>query len=582
MTESKWKICLLDSFRIERNGRVVQHLGDRKWELVLAYLGLHATTPVARLAVIEALWPDRSTQLGRSRLTETLCILRKQLRDMGMPADAIVGDRRIIQLNPSVHTDVDLYRDSVAVALAQQEDPVERARHLGAAAAMYGGGLLPAVTEPWAQSAREELAAMHEGAVGQLRTTLATIDAVSAGTLAGDVPANLLVAIQTPFGAPPIQMPRAPTTPPRPRPITEVLEELPRRHVERCVALAEEAEPHLLGPNRQRWLGILDGEYGRLKTALDWVIEHGDGEHALRIAGALWVYWHVRSLADEGRLYLERVLAIGGAAPGAAVKAKCLNGAGVLAVIDGDLVVGQHRLEEALEIWMAADDEVWVARTLSGLGIVAYKEGDYDAARRRYAEAIRILQRRDRLDLLSSVLHDAGIAEKDAGEYDEAERLFRLRLDVCQQSGDDGGVAGSLAGLGTIAQHRGDYVAAESLCESALRMYESAGDLQGVGFTSLALGYSRYRAGDLAGAERFYEASLETARIRGHLREVGEASRYLASLAAEHGDLERATSLYLQALHALRGTSDAAGISKVEEALAELINANDAQARGTD
>ena len=50
-----------------------------------------------------------------------------------------------------------------------------------------------------------------------------------------------------------------------------------RRHAEFFLALAEEAEPWLRGPEQAAWFERLDAENDNLRAALSWLLEQGEG-----------------------------------------------------------------------------------------------------------------------------------------------------------------------------------------------------------------------------------------------------------------------------------------------------------------
>jgi predicted ATPase len=77
-------------------------------------------------------------------------------------------------------------------------------------------------------------------------------------------------------------------------------EAVQERHQAFFVALAEEAEPQLTGAEQRLWLERLETEHDNLRAALEWRAE----EAVLRLAGALWRFWWVRSHFGEGRAWL--------------------------------------------------------------------------------------------------------------------------------------------------------------------------------------------------------------------------------------------------------------------------------------
>src|SRR5258708_7602191 len=87
-------------------------------------------------------------------------------------------------------------------------------------------------------------------------------------------------------------------------------EEIARRaHADYFMQFAEEAEPALKGPQLVMWLERLEREHDNLRAALQWALEGGRAEMALRLGTALERFWVVRGHRNEGRAFLERALA---------------------------------------------------------------------------------------------------------------------------------------------------------------------------------------------------------------------------------------------------------------------------------
>jgi predicted ATPase/class 3 adenylate cyclase len=87
-------------------------------------------------------------------------------------------------------------------------------------------------------------------------------------------------------------------------------DEIARRHAHAYLALAEEAQPHLQGPEQKRWLDRLELEHDNFRAAIDWTISTRRAEEACRLVYALWRFWQARGHLAEGSQIAERVLAL--------------------------------------------------------------------------------------------------------------------------------------------------------------------------------------------------------------------------------------------------------------------------------
>src|SRR5215218_11067879 len=165
-------------------------------------------------------------------------------------------------------------------------------------------------------------------------------------------------------------------------------EEIKRVHAEYFLTLAEEAYPQLRGPNQLEWLERLEAEHDNMRAAHSWALERKETEVALRLGGALWVFWSVRGYYSEGRRWLKEALAINGRVS-PEVRAMALAGVGSLAEDQGDLDRAKEACDEGLELLANEAREASEAKLclLALLGWMAWQREEYGQAQQLFEES---------------------------------------------------------------------------------------------------------------------------------------------------------------------------------------------------
>lgn len=358
------------------------------------------------------------------------------------------------------------------------------------------------------------------------------------------------------------------------------------------LALAEQAEPELTGPAQAHWLERLDSERDNLRSALDWSLGHAQGEWALRLAGALVLFWRVRGHFSEGRDLLEAALSAGqGEAP--ALRAKALWGAGFLTLMAGDpqgavpsleqslsgfreqgdlrgcaralLILGNCKqyfaetsvlplLEESAALAREAGDRWCLLHALGVAGFENAKRGELPAARRVFEECLDLARDGEDKQGLRFGLMGLGSVAHSQGDYRLAETLLEEALAIACALGEDYSRVEALRYLGWLALDRGDYVRARELLAQALALIPESALPEAAGVTLLLLGRVAHAAGDPSGARRRFEE----ARTRAGTAIPIMALQWKGDLAVDEGDSEESRRLLDDALAAarMRGQKD--------------------------
>jgi predicted ATPase/transcriptional regulator with XRE-family HTH domain len=351
-----------------------------------------------------------------------------------------------------------------------------------------------------------------------------------------------------------------------------------RRHAGWYLALAEEAAPALAGPDAAAWLARLDEEHDNLRSALGWACGQGDGEIALRLAGALGRFWAQRGHLSEGRRWCAAALAlpVGARADTPRVRINCLAAAGRLAIGQAAYGEADGFLGEAEALAREHGAPAELAAVLNTQGLLARSQDRYAASAQAYAEALELARSaghhgeeaaallglayramftgdaaragalteeslaaarrsQDRL-ILAQALFFLGWGASNTGAYERAEVLETEALDLFAELGEAGEHAEALFVLGTIAVFTGDYRRAEDLFERSLAERRGRGDEHTSARHLGGLGTALLNAGDLARARAVLDESLVVARRFGDRWSSAMSLMLLGHLRLAEGD----------------------------------------------
>jgi predicted ATPase len=318
-----------------------------------------------------------------------------------------------------------------------------------------------------------------------------------------------------------------------------------QRHLEQALALAEAAEPELLGPGQQLWLGRLDLEHDNQRAALAWALTRPQADAAMRLGGALMRFWAIRGHFDEGRRWTGRMLAHPGAhAAPAPLRLKALSADGMLARLQGDYSQARRSLEACLELGRAAGEKRWVAVALNGLGLVARRQGDPETAAALYEESLALSRETgDRRDIINALANLAGVVNAQ-GDHRRAAALYEESLAFSRETGDRLGIAADLNNLANTVFDLGDYERARTLYEESDALYREGGDQYGRTLTLYNLGDLALRMGDPERARARLAEGLALTCALGDSARCAEYLERLAALAASLGAPGRAARLW--------------------------------------
>jgi len=248
-----------------------------------------------------------------------------------------------------------------------------------------------------------------------------------------------------------------------------------RRHRDWFAELAARAEGDWISSRQVEWAARLRREQPNLRAALEFsVADPDEAATGMRIASALEQLWVARGTLSEGRLWLDRALALPTEAP--VERARALRLDAWFALLQGDTNEAVRMLDEARALADAAGDDVALAYVVQTSGMLAMFQGDVssavdllDEAVARFRSAGHLMGRVQTAFLLGMNLGLAGAGER-------AIEAHRECLALTEPLGELWFRSNSLWALGLDAWRSGDTHRATALEKDSLRMKRDLDD----------------------------------------------------------------------------------------------------------
>lgn len=241
------------------------------------------------------------------------------------------------------------------------------------------------------------------------------------------------------------------------------------RHARRYLRLAEEAEREWFGPHQDRWFGWLRREHDNLRTALRF-LSVVDPRFALRLAAALWFHWAFSGRVAEGRIWLDRALAL--STEPTPDRAHALWANAFLAGIEGNIRIAKRLADEARSLADRIGDTATSAGAMARLGVVAVYSSDFGSASPLLVQALARLAEVNKADSAVAVLARVGLGMSLLGQdnLDDAKQVGQQAEALCRARRDRILLAYSLNLLGRIEWLAGRPEQAAELMHEALRL----------------------------------------------------------------------------------------------------------------
>jgi non-specific serine/threonine protein kinase len=192
--------------------------------------------------------------------------------------------------------------------------------------------------------------------------------------------------------------------------------------------------------NRQAyWLRRLGREHANLRAAVQFCLdEPAETTAALQIVLTVpTLYWWAHGRVSEGRSWLGRALAQGGA-PGT-LEARALLLAAHLAIAQGDVEAGMPLLERGTQLARRHGTPAELAYSTHNRGVSRLFGGDVSAAVELYERSLIILSTAPEVDpeLRLNLLHSRGVAAALIGDHQRTSACYAETLAITEPVGED-------------------------------------------------------------------------------------------------------------------------------------------------
>src|SRR2546425_7315436 len=340
-------------------------------------------------------------------------------------------------------------------------------------------------------------------------------------------------------------------------------------HAAFYLALAEAAELAWDGPQQAVWFARLEKAHDNLRAAMNWLLEQGEAEMALRLGTSLWWFWYAQEYLHEGWNFLERALA---RSEGVAVplRARALWAAGSLAGSLGHVERGEVLCQESLALFRGIGDTKGMGDATFHLAHVAFARWDLAAARSLFEESLVFLRETGDKSLTAWALGALALVVLYQGEYARVHPLAEQAGEILREVGDTTGVAMSLMTLARVVFWQGDLVRAQTLAEEGLARASETGITSAEALTLALQGEIALAQGETTTARLLIEQSHTLWQEIGNQGMLASTLSLLGKVLAAQGDHTAARTVYEESL--LRGLA-VVDITPTLEGLAVVVAA---------
>jgi predicted ATPase/DNA-binding CsgD family transcriptional regulator len=304
--------------------------------------------------------------------------------------------------------------------------------------------------------------------------------------------------------------------------------------------LARHSTDTWCGPDQEVTLARLRADHGNLRSALESSLAVTDDiQFGLEVCAALRWHWCADGFLNEGRIWLERLLAV--PAQASSARAHALWVGGWIALLQGDSAVAMQRWDECRQMGDELGDPMVAAHAMSLAGSINAFRGQATEAVAAFEAAVSALTEAGDTGLVLMTMFQLAAEYLTVGERDRATETAREAIRISEACGEHWARSYALWVSARCDWLGGDVDEAWRLATAGLELQRAFRDSVGAGLMIEQLAW-------IAATKRDF---LRAAGLLGTAHSVwssigADISAFGPANSAFHADCERETILALR------------------------------------
>ncbi len=283
--------------------------------------------------------------------------------------------------------------------------------------------------------------------------------------------------------------------------------DLEKLHAQFFVEWSEQVAPELKGGSQFIWLERLQAEVPNFRAAMRWILKNKEAQLGLRLGAALWRFWFIRSMREEGLVWFNQVMQLATTLPRNATFANALEGIGLLQAQLVSPKEGLDYLKKSLEIWLDLDKPVMSASLMNHISWLSFRFSDYEESRKYALDAYNIhFQEGNQRGMALSYCNLGWVAFLN-GNFKETLDFIKKEKPLHFESGDLRNYSYALIREGWVLVLMGAYETAFDTLSKAIDNLEPLKDGQLIAFGKHVLGKLYFAQGQFEAAYESFETA---------------------------------------------------------------------------